>query len=275
MFRFKLVIVSFALLSTSLFGQSQNDQLNKIIAEFEAQKIYERPKSERLIKIAEYFLGTPYAAGTLEGNTEEFRFYFDKFDCVTYVETVISLVDLKTGEKSNAEKFRSTLTKLRYNAQVVSYPTRRHYFSEWMKSAEKNFIIELQAPKGIAVKSNKTVNFMSTHPKSYPRLSESEILTQIEDYEQLITLEGFEYLPKEKYAEWKAFLKSGDIIAFVTSLAGLDIAHAGFIIEKNGSFHLLNAPKPGIPVRINEETLEQYLMANKSYIGVMIGRIRN
>ena len=275
MFRFKFLL-GFIFLSTSmLLGQTSDEQLIKIISELEMKKIYDLPKSERIIKIGEYFLGLPYEAGTLEGEQESLKFYFDRFDCVTYVETVISLVDLKAGEKSTAEKFKSTLTKLRYNAQVISYPTRRHYFSEWMKSAEKNFILELQQPEGIAVKSNKTINFMSTHPKSYSRLSESEILTQIEEYEQLISLEGFYYLPKEKYAEWKKYLKSGDVIAFVTSIPGLDVSHVGFVYEMSGKFYLLNAPKPGVPVKINESTIEENLNSNKNYIGVMIGRIRS
>lgn len=275
MFRFKLLLGFIFSANFGLLGQTQDDQLIKVISDLETRKIYELPKSERVIKIGEYFLGLPYAAGTLEGEQETLKFHFDKFDCVTYVETVISLVDLKTGEKSNAEKFKSTLTKLRYNAQVVSYPTRRHYFSEWMKSAEKNFILELQQPEGIAVKSNKMINFMSTHPKSYSRLSESEIFTQIEEYEQLISLEGFYYLPKEKYADWKKYLKAGDVIAFVTSIPGLDVSHVGFVYEKDGKFYLLNAPKPGSPVKINETTIEDNLNANKNYIGVMLGRIRS
>lgn len=263
----------FVLLNCSLYAQNNDQNLLKMVRGFDAKNIYERPMGDRITTIGSSFIGEPYATGLLEGEPEILRYSLDKFDCVTFVETVVSLAKIKRGEKPIDEAFKSNLTKLRYQSEIVSYPTRRHYFSDWMKAAEKSFFLNQIIDNTISVKSNKTINFMSKHPESYPRLSDSEIFSQIKDYERLLTLEGFTYFPVEKYGQWKSLLNNGDIIAFVTNITGLDIAHVGFVVGQKGDWYLLNAPKPGSVVRINSENLETYLKNNPSYLGVMVGRV--
>lgn len=209
----------------------------------------------------------------LEGEKEELKYTFDKFDCVIFDELVISLAEIKSDSEYQ-KQFEEKLIQLRYRNSEISYQNRNHYFTDWMKQAEKNGILGILKPDGIAVQSDKIINFMSTHPKSYPKLSDSTVFSAIQKRENELTTEKFWYLPSEKKNEWIPMLKNGDIICFVTKIEGLDIAHVGIVIFLEGKPHLLNAPRPGIPVRINDGDLFETMLKNPGYIGVMVGRLK-
>ena len=48
-----------------------------------------------MARIGTLFAGTPYAAHTLEGETEALRVNLDSLDCTTFVETVAALASIE------------------------------------------------------------------------------------------------------------------------------------------------------------------------------------
>ena len=65
----------------------------------------------------------------------------------------------------------------------------------------------------------------------------------------------------------------GDIIAITCKKAGLDIAHLGFAVWKDGNLHLLNASMLHKKVVEEPMTLYQYLQQHSTHTGIRIIRI--
>lgn len=82
---------------------------------------------DRVASISESLLGKPFADGPLgEGKDGEFDsdplWDSQKFDCTTYVETVLA-----RAISTSSEEIKSNLNRIRYRGGVVSYETRNHF----------------------------------------------------------------------------------------------------------------------------------------------------
>jgi hypothetical protein len=135
-------------------------------------------------------------------------------------------------------------------------------------------IIEEITPQISKDKQPLDLNFMSTHPGSYPMLADNpDIVKQIELHE--ITYRGIEvnYIPKEEVEHTgHENIKSGDIIAITTSIPGLDVVHLGFAHYHNGSLCLLHASSGKGMVIEDTTPLRDYLMNNKRHTGIRVFR---
>ena len=100
--------------------------------------------SESIIKIAKSFLETPYVASTLEINeNEQLVCNLSELDCFTFDENVLALYLTKKKNSNSYKYFQDILTQLRYrNNKIDGYASRLHYFTEWVRQAEKNGYIK-------------------------------------------------------------------------------------------------------------------------------------
>lgn len=230
---------------------------------------------------ARQFLDCPYVAHTLETDGDE-RLVVNtrQLDCTTLVETVTALTLCAYAGEQTFEAFCDRLQAMRYHTGVIDrYPSRIHYFTDWIVSnAEVGIVSEIQAPNPpFTALQNVSVDYMSRHPESYKALkAHPEYVSEIRQMEQRITGMKFRYIPKARVgrsAELKKVVRDGDIIAITCKKAGLDIAHLGFAVWKNGNLHLLNASQ--LRKRVVEEpmTLWQYLQKHPSHTGIRIIRI--
>ncbi len=64
----------------------------------------------------------------------------------------------------------------------------------------------------------------------------------------------------------------GDIIAATSTVAGLDIAHTGIALWRDGRLHLLHAPLAGGVVQISEVPLAERIQRIDGQDGVMVAR---
>ena len=109
------------------------------------QKASELPAdSSRTMFFAQQLLGVPYVAGTLdEGKEEKLIVHLDKVDCTTFVETVLALALADKEKKRNFGSFKKALQHIRYRGGILDgYPSRLHYFSEWIKDNERKGIVK-------------------------------------------------------------------------------------------------------------------------------------
>jgi hypothetical protein len=67
-------------------------------------------------------------------------------------------------------------------------------------------------------------------------------------------------------------IQDGDIIAATSTLAGLDIAHTGIALWRDGRLHLLHAPLAGGVVQISEMPLAERIQRIDGQDGVMVAR---
>ena len=82
------------------------------------------------------------------------------------------------------------------------------------------------------------------------------------------------YIPKQLLDKKNeiSHIANGDIIALVTTIAGLDIAHVGFAYWKNGKLHILHASSGRGKVIKDQTTLFDYMKNRSKQPGIRVMR---
>lgn len=274
-------ILTFLLL-LPLFTQAQTvcslesrEKLEGFLAKLSEGNYSDQSPNELNIEIGKWFLQTPYVEKTLElPGAEKLVINLTGVDCTTFLETVVTMTRLAKGGEFTFEDFERELEKLRYrNGMNEGYPSRLHYFSDWIfENEQKGILKDVTKEVGGSPYSNAP-SFMSENPQFYRQLNESENLDAIKETESKIEKRGYFYIPKAEIAALEKNIKSGDLIAITTSMPNLDIVHTGFAFEKNGRIHLLHASSKNMEVEISEKPLSEYLAGNKSQSGIMVARL--
>ena len=239
-------------------------------------------KTNMPLFFARKFIGKPYVAHTLEINDQEQLVVNTReLDCTTLVETVTALTICAKRHQYTWHDYLNTLIALRYrDGRIDTYTSRIHYFTEWITSNTKAGVVEeIQAPKPpFSAVQQVSVNYMSKHPESYKALrNHPEYVSKIRQMEQRLTGSQFRYIPKRLVGNATMMRKAvhdGDIIAITCNKKGLDIAHLGFAVWKNGELHLLNASQLHKKVVEEPMTLSQYLQQHPSHTGIRIVRVK-
>ncbi len=243
----------------------------------------QQPSANLPLFFARKFLGVPYVAHTLEVNDDErLVINVSELDCTTLVETVTALTLCAYRRQYDFASYQKTLTAMRYRNGIIDrYPSRIHYFTDWIVSNQKAGIVsEIQQPNPpfTAIQTVK-VNYMSVHPQSYKALkAHPEYVAEIRQMEQGISGLEFRFIPKSEVkntAVVREAVHDGDIIAITCNKPGLDIAHLGFAVWKSDGLHLLNASQLHKKVVEEPMTLYQYLQKHPSHTGIRIIRINH
>ncbi|MDF0706764.1 N-acetylmuramoyl-L-alanine amidase-like domain-containing protein [Flagellimonas okinawensis] len=225
--------------------------------------------------VGQSFLGTPYVEKTLEvGDTETLVVNFGGLDCTTFVENVMAFSLMLQNQQKDFEEFTENLETVRYrNGDLDGYPSRLHYFTEWIRNNEKKGLVkDITAELG-GVELEKPINFMGTHRNLYPFLASDENFEAMLTVEKQIAKEKLCYLPKDQIESKEHLIKSGDVLALATSIKGLDVTHTGIAIHQpDGRLHLLHASSKNGEVEISELPLADYLKNIKSNIGIIVAR---
>lgn len=251
--------------------QKLDEMLNKLSQE----NLSSKSPNELVIAIGKEFLKTPYVEKTLEiPGEEKLVINLIGLDCTTYLETVVTLVRLVEQGEFTFESFEKELENLRYrNGENQGYPSRLHYFSDWIYENQKKGILkDITQEIGGESYGNKPT-FMAQNPQYYPQMSNKENLEQIQNTEAAIAIRDYFYIPKDQIQPLEKNIQSGDLIAITTSMTTLDIVHTGLAIAKNGRIHLMHASSKNGEVEISAMPLSDYLQGNKSQSGIMVARL--
>ncbi|MEX0361584.1 MAG: N-acetylmuramoyl-L-alanine amidase-like domain-containing protein [Allomuricauda sp.] len=226
-----------------------------------------------IMAVGKSFLGMPYVEKTLEiGETESLVVNLRGFDCTTYVENVLAFGLLLQNKEQQFENFAKNLETIRYrNGKLDGYPSRLHYFTEWIRNNEQKGLVKNITNELGGKEHKKAINFMGTHRELYPFLADDQNYQDMLQVEKELAKESLCILAQDEIENKEDNIRSGDIIALATSIKGLDVTHTGFAIEHNGRIHLLHASSSG-SVRITQEPLVNYLKKIKSNIGIIVAR---
>ena len=278
----RVLLFVFGLTCMTLSAQNiQYTKVDSIVVMKLLQDALKLDKDNNLIiHFSHQLLDIPYVAKTLEVNkSEQLIVNLRQLDCTTFVENVMALTLCANNGKTSFEDFCKYLRLIRYRKGVVSYPTRLHYFTEWIVENQKAGIVkEIQAPNPpfSSVQTVK-VDYMSRHPQSYKALkAHPEYVAAIRKMEQGLTGLKFRFIPKAQINDSKAMREAvhdGDIIAITCNKPGLDIAHLGFAVWHKDGLHLLNASQIHKKVIDEPMTLREYLGKHPSHTGIRIVRI--
>ncbi len=249
----------------------------------EADGLGESEVGEAAARIAGYFLGTTYTPGTLEAEGPEgLVINFREFDCVTFVENVLAIarfvrsggVELLDDPPTARVRYETHLTDLRYRGGVLDgYPSRLHYFSEWLADNERKGLIRRVTEDLGAEPDTTAIDFMSKHPEAYRQLAAPDVLDEIVAMEGRLRATGpRHFISQDRIGDVAPGIRGGDVIAATSTVAGLDVAHTGIAVWREGELHLLHAPLVGSVVEISELPLAERILNIGSQDGIMVAR---
>lgn len=232
------------------------------------------PINEVIIAIAKSFIGTEYAPYTLEKDDKEnLVIHLTGFDCYTFLESSLVLARCIKEGKTTFQDYENELTKIRYrNGKIDEYPSRLHYFSDWIYDMNKRGIGKDITKEIGGVSYEEKIHFMSTHVNSYKQLKDNpKFVEEIAGIEKQISSRKYYYIPQDKIAGVENKIESGDIIGITTNVPGLDIAHTGIAVRMDdGRIHFMHAPNVGYKVQITEKPLTDYIKEIRKQTGIMV-----
>lgn len=234
----------------------------------------EMPMGLLMIEIGKSFLGTPYVAQTLEKTPDEkLVINLRELDCTTFAENCLALARTFKLKEPSFDKFIQQLHLIRYrDGRRNGYPSRLHYFSEWLINNQSKKLLVLPVVDGLT-DLNKQINFMSTHADSYPILKmKPELIGELKNVEESLNTHPAHFIPKEKLAAMENQIEEGDIAGITTSIDGLDMVHTVLLTHVDGRVHILHASSLAKKVILSEETFLKYLADGKKITGFMLGR---
>ena len=234
------------------------------------------PISDLLSEIGKSFIGTPYAAGTLDKNDEEkLTVSLTGLDCYTFLESSLVLARVVKSGVHSFSGFLAELENIRYRGgRIAGYISRLHYFSDWIFDMDKRGIGK-DITRSIGGRPYiKNIDFMSTHTYAYRQLKDNPALVEkIIFIENEISSRSYFFVPQQEIQNAEKEINSGDIIGITTNVEGLDISHTGIALRADdGRIHLLHAPNVGYKIQITEKPLAEYIKGNKKQTGIMVLR---
>jgi hypothetical protein len=227
-----------------------------------------------IVAFGRTFVGAPYTPATLEvPGDERLVINLRELDCVTYVESMLAMARVLHAGTPTFAAFKRELLRIRYrDGELKGYPSRLHYFSEWIGNNEQKGIVQHITQRIGGVADTGAISFMTKHPDAYRQFADSGIPQQIGDIEtRLSGMQRF-FLPESQIAAHEREIRDGDIIAATSTLEGLDIAHTGIALWQNGRLHLMHAPLVGSVVEISERPLADRIQGISAQDGIMVAR---
>ena len=173
----------------------------------------------RIDSLWNHFAGRPYQGNTLTpaGQPEEFIIKLDIFDCVTWIDHAVAL--LQAGDWNG---FRKNLQLNRYVNSEISYSSRRHFFTDWLERTDWHMPAVFQIEQ-----TEKVLNRRKSNEVWVPGLPCKPRIVH--------------WLPTDSLSSLSTELRSGDLVGFYTDIAGLDVTHVGLLQVKERRIELIHA----------------------------------
>lgn len=276
----KSFIVLFFVISNLAFGQAFTERDKELCNDKFSLSVDKSLNAlqlhDVLAEIGISFLGTEYVANTLEtAGQEKLVVNFTGLDCTTFLETSFALARCIKKGNTSFDVYQKELEFMRYrNGELNGYPSRLHYFSDWIYDNVNKGIVEDITKNLGGEKIKFSVGFMSRNPDSYKMLKGNDaFIAKMKEFENAINQREYYYIAKSKVNTVESDIQNGDLIAITTNLKGLDISHVGIAVKmKTGKIHFLHAPIAGSKVQITEKPLHEYLAKIKKHTGIIVLR---
>jgi len=272
--------------ATLLATDPDRERLARWSADLRASGLAARevPLGRAAARVGELAVGTPYEAFTLEAYlraggspvaTEPLTVSLTRFDCVSLVESCVAIARLAGAPATpDWSGFEREMERLRYRGGTRGgYATRLHYFSEWIRdNAARGGVRDLGAELG-GEADVRPLRFMTEHRASYPALADDGVFREVGAHERRLDAHPRHVVPTRRIPEVADRIETGDILAFATSIPGLDVTHAAFAYrDRSGVLRVLHAPLSGGVVEVTEATLPEYVAAIRRCTGIMVAR---
>ncbi len=243
----------------------------------ETDSLSRLPINMVFLKVAESFIGTPYAAHTIETpDAEIVKVHLSGLDCYTFIESSLAISRLIKEKNYSFSNYLKEIESIRYRSGKLSgWTSRLHYFSDWIYDLSQRGIVKNITKDLGGIPYVKKINFMSANFKAYPKLKNNPAFTDsIKKIESVINKRKYYFIPQDSIANIEGKIFSGDILGITTNIPGLDISHTAIAVRlDDGRVHILHAPNVGKKVQISSLPLSEYIKSHKHQTGIMVVRI--
>ncbi len=227
-----------------------------------------------MVAVGRRFVGNDYTPHTLDPpGPERLIVNLREFDCVTYVESVLALGRV-IRQGGDFRDFTDELRRIRYREGVIDgYTSRLHYFSEWIAANERKGLVRDVTAELDGVTDDERIDFMSAHADAYSPLDgHPERLARIREIEERLSRRPRLFVPQARIGGIADRIRDGDIIAATSSVEGLDIAHTGLAIWRDGELHLMHAPLVGAVLEVSDQPLAVRITRIDGQDGITVAR---
>ncbi len=203
-------------------------------------------REARLTLLSGMLLDRPYRPNPLVGDAEQDEQLvsrLDSFDCVTFVESVWAL-----AEAEDPDGLVPALQALRYHDGRIAWSRRNHYTSQWIARNEEAGLLErVGVDRWTRVGEPRTLSALASHPP----VAWDPVC-----------------LPVDRAQELGPLVRSGDLVAFVSTRDDLDVFHVGLLIATS-PLRLRHAGRSA--GRVVDEPLTAFLERNDTP-GLLVAR---
>ena len=272
-----LTLIVTACVDAQVYSEKDIEICNSTFQLAVDENLQTKPIGKVVVEVGKTFIGTDYVSHTLEVDGEErLVINLSGLDCNTFLEYVVVFArSIKQG-KTTFDDFKSELILLRYrDGKINQYPSRLHYFTDWIYDNSKKAIVKDITKKLGGELLKLDLSFMSDHPQYYKHLKEHpEFIPVIRQQEEEISRRDYYFIPQEKIEEIENKIEDGDLLAFTSTVKGLDVNHVGVAVRlDDGRIHLLHAPNVGYKVQISELPLSEYVKKIEKDSGIVVVRV--
>ena len=241
------------------------------------------PMGRAVARVGELALGSPYKAYTLEEYlaapgaspwSEPLTTYLTAFDCVSLVESTLAIARAAAAPHPGWNDFTREIERMRYRDGVrEGYPSRLHYFSEWITDNAGRGLVRNLGPELGAIDDPRPLRFMSTHRGAYPALRDDGVYDAVVQMEKRLDAQPRQLIPTERIPGVMDRIHTGDVLAFATSVEGLDASHTGLAYrDRTGVLRVLHAPLSGGEVTLSRGDLHAYVAGIRRSTGILVAR---
>ena len=239
-----------------------------------SESLSTQPIGKVIVEIGKSFIGTDYEAHAIEKEGEEqLVINLTGLDCTTFLENVLVFARCIKKGKTSFEDYEKELTFIRYRNGIINkYPSRLHYFTDWIYNNVKKGVVKDVTKDIGGERLRLDLFFMSSHLEYYRQLKENpEFVPIIKKQEEEINKREYYFIPQNKIADIDDEIEDGDLLAFTSSIPGLDVNHVGIAIRMDDNrIHVLHAPEPGTKVQISELNLSDYVNKLEKDTGIIV-----
>ncbi len=269
-----------------VFGDDDRERLAAWAKTLRTERLSrsDAPLGRAAVRVGEQAAGTPYVASTLEAylkaggkptSTEPLTLSLTRFDCVTLVESCLAVARVaRAPDAPTWERFGREVERMRYRGGTRGdYTSRNHYFSEWISDGERRGLVrDLGAQLG-GIEDARPLRFMTEHRASYPALADDGVYRAIGAMERRLDARPRHVVPTAHIADVADRIQTGDVLAFATSIPGLDVSHSAMAYrDRTGVLRVMHAPLSGGVVEVTKTTLPEYVARIRRGTGILLAR---
>ena len=268
---------SYAATILSILEETDEAICKKIFDLALSSNLAHKPINEVIVEIGKSFIGTEYAAHSLEEEgAEHLVVNLRLLDCVSFYENSLALARCIKMKRISFGDYKAQLQFIRYRSGIINgYPSRLHYTTDYWFDNEKKGVMKVVTEELFGEKNLQAiptpVNFMTTHRNAYKQLANDNFFKELGNQEIEIGKRRTLFLPKEQVSLFEDKIKTGSFIGITTNTPGLDITHTGIAVRmETRSLHLMHAPDIGYKVQITESPLHTYLARHSKQTGIIV-----